>query len=62
MRPMAVAAIVVQTDPAAALTAVLEARNDAHDLMLKEIFREYDHWSSPHLGEIERDIDAALSD
>lgn len=58
----AVAAIVVQTDPAAALTAVLEARNDAHDLMLKEIFREYDHWSSPHLGEIERDIDAALSD
>ncbi|WP_299009507.1 hypothetical protein, partial [uncultured Caulobacter sp.] len=58
----AVAAIVVQTDPPAALTAVLEARNDAHDLMLKEIFREYDHWSSPHLGEIERDIDAALSD
>lgn len=58
----AVAAIVVQTDPAAALTAVLEARNDAHDLMLKEIFREYDHWSSPHLGEIERDIDSALSD
>jgi hypothetical protein len=58
----AVAAIVVQTDPAAALTTVLEARNDAHDLMLKEIFREYDHWSSPHLGEIERDIDAALSD
>lgn len=58
----AVAAIVVQSDPAAALAAILEDRNDPHDLILKEIFREYDHWSSPHLGEIERDIDAALSD
>ncbi len=58
----ALAAIVAQSNPAAVLTTVLEGRNDTRDLMLKEIFREYDHWSSPHLGEIERDISAALSD
>jgi hypothetical protein len=56
----ALAAIVAQKDPAQALADLLTEESDPHDPMLKEIFREYDHWSSPHLGEIERDIDAAL--
>ncbi len=56
----ALAAIIAQQSPAQALADLLTDGSDPHDPMLKEIFREYDHWSSPHLGEIERDIDAAL--
>lgn len=58
----AIAAIAGRPNPAAALTAVLESWHDPRDLLMKEVLREYDSWSSPHLGEIERDIDAALSD
>jgi len=57
-----IAAIAGRPNPAAALTAVLESWHDPRDLLMKEVLREYDSWSSPHLGEIERDIDAALSD
>jgi len=57
----ALAAIVAQKDPAQALADLLIDGSNPHDPMLKEIFREYDQWSSPHLGEIERDIDAALA-
>lgn len=57
----ALAAIIAQKNPAQALADLLTDGSDPHDPMLKEIFREYDHWSSPHLGEIERDIDAALT-
>lgn len=56
----AVAAIVAGKDPPGALADLLTASADPHAPLLKEIFREYDHWSSPHLAEIERDIDAAL--
>lgn len=56
----ALAAIIAQKNPAQALADLLIGGNDPYDPMLKEIFREYDNWSSPHLGEIERDIDAAL--
>lgn len=56
----ALAAVVAQQSPAQALAALLTDGGSPHDPMLKEIFREYDNWSSPHLGEIERDIDAAL--
>lgn len=58
----AVAALVAQKDPAHALAGLLAPGSDPHDPMLKEVFREYDHWSSPHLGEIERDINAALAE
>ena len=58
----ALAGIVAQPSPAYALGALLGPGTDPHDPMIKEIFREYDHWSSPHLGEIERDINAALAD
>lgn len=58
----AVAGIVAQANPAEALSSLLTPGSDPHDPILKEIFREYDHWSSPHLGEIERDINLALED
>jgi hypothetical protein len=57
----ALVAIVAQKDPPRALADLLTDGSDPHEPMLKEIFREYDQWSSPHLGEIERDIDAALA-
>ena len=57
----ALSAFIAQNDPAHALAELLPATADPHDAMLKEILREYDHWSSPHLGEIERDIDAAVT-
>lgn len=58
----AVSGIVAQGHPAQTLAALLKPGTDPHDLMLKEICREYDHWSSPHLGEIERDINSALAE
>lgn len=56
----ALSALIAQKDPAVALASLLPDGADPHDPMLKSILREYDQWSSPHLGEIERDIDTAL--
>ena len=58
----AVSGIVATGHPAQALAALLTPNIDPHDLMLKEICREYDHWSTPHLGELERDINIALAE
>lgn len=57
----ALSAIVAQAEPASALALLLEEHRDPHDPFLRDLMREYDQWSSPHLGAIEQEVESALA-